>query len=256
MAFDLDQKTNLVVTQRGDVLTINGIDYTAPVLAALVQKLEELDLLGITRGESDHLIKEINAAAKRGDFVGAARGLIELTKVVFPWCGVKPVARAELTAMKQTKGLAAGLTSVSQVIVSQEAPSPDRDALLKDLAEQAARAESYDLLRDSFDTLDRQVGGNELALLPSARARISETVERVRPQLLNDPLLARDLAPAIDYLSGAAQRGKKTRRRNQATREEQRETLRKEVLAEGREAGRREALEGITDRVTNALKDK
>ena len=32
--------------------------------------------------------------------------------------------------------------------------------------------------------------------------------------------------------------------------------LRKEVLAEGREAGRREALEGITDRVTNALKDK
>ena len=117
-------------------------------------------------------------------------------------------------------------------------------------------AEVCDIFRDGLQQLDRQAGANEMRFLPTLRTQVETVVTTYQPQIATDPLVRRDLAPATDFLTGAAQRAADTRRRNENHREELTQEITGQVEAAARAEGRSEARSEFRDALSGMVNKK
>lgn len=256
MDLDLNVKTNHTVTLRNGVLSVDNRDFTLTEIAAAVQFCQANRLVRIFSTPADHAYGGFCEAADKGDVVGAARNLSLINQHGMESCAVVPTSHPSLDDMPQRQGMPEAARSVAEVVLRVEPAGAERDRTVTVLRQFADRGEACLLLRSTMVAVGKQAGANEAQFLPEAKKRIAVAVERYRPRLAMEPVLAQDLEPALDYLDGASQKGVESRRRNQNNRQHQTEALSNKLLAQGREQGRREATTSLTDKLTGLLIDK
>lgn len=248
-SIDLTQPVNIVVTIKDQGLTVGATNLSAAEAAAVAQHFEAQHSLVLVRDEGNRDYADFCAAQRQGDPVAGARSLVATVEHSLPVLGVQPVADVDLTDMPQRQGAAAAARATAQVVETKEPPSPARDQKVATLRQQADTAESLDTLRDGFHCLVRQIAGNEVETLTGLETRVEATVEPYRHRLATEPLLKRDLEPALTFLDGAAAQANHTRKRNEAWRASTENRLKEELTAKARAEGRRDATTALNDRL-------
>ena len=134
--------------------------------------------------------------------------------------------------------------------------APERDATVTELTSLGNDAEVCDIFRDGLQQLDRQAGANEMRFLPTLRTQVETVVTTYQPQIATDPLVRRDLEPATEYLTGAAQRAAETRRHNENQQERLTKQIEGQVESRAREEGRSEVRVEFNDKLSGMLNKK
>lgn len=191
-----------------------------------------------------------------GDPVTAARALVALNTQALPQLGVRPMKDTDLTRMPRREGAAQAAFAAADTLEQFPPVMENLGESITTLRRTGMAAHTFDILRDGYRVLDRQVGANELAVLPVLRAEVGNALTELQTKMASHPLIQQGLEPAVVYLEGAAQQGVDSRRRAQSQREETERTLRQKVEAEAREEGRREAMSAMSDKLATAFATK
>ena len=187
--------------------------------------------------------------------VTAARYIVAVVSTFLPACGVKKLPAEDLSKLKFRDGAAAAARSAAGVLGTAPA-SAERDAAVAELTGLGNDAEVCDILRDGLQQLDRQAGANEMRFLPTLRTQVETVVTTYQPQIATDPLVRRDLEPATEYLTGAAQRAADTRRYNENQQERLTKQIEGQVESRAREEGRSEVRVEFNDKLSGMLNKK
>lgn len=251
--FDYSKPATVPVFETATGYRVDGVDITEPIAVSFFRDQRARGKLYLALDPFAESFARAQDAVQRGDRVAAARHMIAALSSFLPMCGVKKLPADDLSDMGQRDGAAAAAQSAAGVL-GNAPPSPERDATVADLKRLGTEAEVCDILRDGFQQFDRQSGANELVFLPILRNQVEAVVTANQPQIATDPLVRRDLEPATQFLTGAAQKAAETRRRNKNERDEMTKQITAQVEGAARAEGRSEARAEINDTLAALLK--
>lgn len=251
--FNVNQPAPFIVTETATGLSVGGVDLTASQAVSVVAAFRKDGQLYYAVNPVAQLFAKAQDAQQRGDRIAAARYIVAMVSAFLPECGVKKLPAEDLSKLKFRDGAAAAARSAAGVLGTAPA-SPERDAAVTELTSLGNDAEVCDIFRDGLQQLDRQAGANEMRFLPTLRTHVETVVTTYQPQIATDPLVRRDLEPATEYLTGAAQRAADSRRRNKNQQEELTAQIKDEVTASARAEGRSEARNELLDKMVGAMK--
>lgn len=190
------------------------------------------------------------------DPVISARALVSLNIQALPLLGVRPFKEVDLSKMPRRHGASAAAFAAADTLEQFPPVMDELPQTVAALRRNGTAAHTFYVLRESYRALDRQIGANELQVLPALRTDLTTTVTELQTKMASNPLIMGGLEPVVEYMEGAAQQGADSRRRNDANREETENALREKIEAAAREEGRRETMTAVTDKLSTAFVPK